>query len=517
MTSNIAQTINMSASLQDLISGLVELDGDVLTELAVPVTGIQIDSRKLVSGDLFIAYFGRNHDARDYISAALDHDVSAVLAESGGEWQGVRTIRGKPVIAVDNLTARISEIAARFYGRPSESLTIFGITGTNGKTSCSQFMAQVLRAVGQNCGVIGTLGYGPFDNLLATELTTPDAVFTQMALAEMNHRGLDSVAMEVSSVGLHQKRVAAVNFKTAIFTNLSRDHLDYHESMDSYAENKRLLFKMPGLRNAVINLDDQYALSFIDAVSNSVRVWTYSEGNPSASVYAKQVTLDRNGFSADLVTSVGEAKLEAELLGNFNFSNVLAVVTAMIGYLGVESRESLQALCDEVARLKPVSGRMEIVGSSDITAVVDYAHTPDGLCSALSALRDHFDGAIWCVFGCGGNRDKGKRPMMGEIAEQYADHIILTDDNPRNEAGEEIVQHILSGMSEPAECLVIRDRSLAIEVAVSQAAPGDVVLVAGKGHETYQESHGVRCLFSDKNQLRIALQARTGTPGGETL
>jgi len=170
-----------------------------------------------------------------------------------------------------------------------------------------------------------------------------------------------------------------------------------------------------------------------------------------------------------------------------------------------------------VARLKPVSGRMEIVGNSDITTVVDYAHTPDGLCSALSALRDHFDGAIWCVFGCGGNRDKGKRPMMGEIAEQYADHIILTDDNPRNEAGEEITQHILSGMSEPAECLVIRDRASAIEAAVSQAAPGDVVLVAGKGHETYQESHGVRSLFSDKNQLRIALQARIGSAGGETL
>ena len=258
------------------------------------------------------------------------------------------------------------------------------------------------------------------------------------------------MAMEVSSVGLHQKRVAAVNFKTAIFTNLSRDHLDYHESMESYAENKRRLFTMPGLSNAVINLDDQYALSFIDAVSDSVQVWTYSAGNASASVYAKQVTLDRNGFSADLVTPVGEARIEAELLGHFNFSNVLAVVTALIAYLGIDSRASLQTLCDQVARLKPVSGRMEIVGNSDITTVVDYAHTPDGLCSALSALRDHFDGAIWCVFGCGGNRDKGKRPMMGEIAEQYADHIILTDDNPRNEAGEEITQHILSGMSEPA-------------------------------------------------------------------
>ncbi|HBW82623.1 MAG: UDP-N-acetylmuramoyl-L-alanyl-D-glutamate--2,6-diaminopimelate ligase [Gammaproteobacteria bacterium] len=515
MTSNPASTVSMSASLKDLIWGLVDVETLSLPELAVPVTGIQIDSRKLAPGDLFIAYFGHNHDARDYIPAALDHEVSAVLAESGGEWQGVQIVRGKPVIAVDNLTVKISEVAARFYGRPSNSLTVFGVTGTNGKTSCSQFMAQVLRAVGKNCGVIGTLGYGPFDDLLATDLTTPDAVFTQMALAEMSQRGIDLVAMEASSVGLHQKRVAAVNFNTAIFTNLSRDHLDYHECMESYAENKRQLFTMPGLRRAVINLDDQFALSFIDAVSSDVQVWTYSACNQSASVYAKNVTLGRNGFAADLVTPIGEAKLEAELLGHFNFSNVLAVVTTMIGYLEVDSQASLQALCDEVSRLKPVTGRMEIVGNSDVTAVVDYAHTPDGLRSALRALRDHFDGAIWCVFGCGGNRDKGKRPMMGEIAEQYADHIILTDDNPRNESGEGIVEHIQSGMLEPNRCTIIRDRASAIEAAINEAESGDVVLVAGKGHETYQESNGVRLLFSDKNQLRIALQTRTWSPRGQ--
>ena len=515
MTSNTAPTSSISASLQDLIRGLVDVEVCALPELGVPVTGVQIDSRKLAPGDLFVAYFGRNHDARDYISAALDQDVAAVLAESGGEWQGVRVVKGKPIIAVDNLTVKISEIAARFYGKPSESLTIFGITGTNGKTSCSQFMAQILRAVGQNCGVIGTLGYGPYDNLLATDLTTPDAVFTQMALAEMSQKGIDPVAMEVSSVGLHQKRVAAVNFNTAIFTNLTRDHLDYHECMESYAANKRQLFTSPELRRAVINLDDQYALSFIDAVSSNVQVWTYSARNQSASVYAKRLTLDRNGFIADLVTPIGEAKLEAGLIGHFNFCNVLAVVTTMIGYLEVNNQASLQALCKEVSRLRPVSGRMEIVGSSDITVVVDYAHTPDGLGSALRALRDHFDGAIWCVFGCGGNRDKGKRPMMGEIAEHYADHIILTDDNPRNESGEGIMEHIQSGMSDREKCAMIRDRASAIEEAIKKAKPGDVVLVAGKGHETYQESGGIRSLFSDTNQLRIALQARIGSLGGE--
>ena len=510
MTTSTAEDMNSHAVLLDLITGLVAIENESLPELQAIVTGIQIDSRRLRKGDLFIAYFGRNHDARDFIADAIQQDVAAVLAESGGEWQGIRVVDGKLVVAIDNLTAKISEIAARFYGKPSEELTVFGITGTNGKTSCTQFLAQLLQTGGENCGVIGTLGYGPYEDLLETELTTPDAVFTQMALAELSHRNVNPVAIEVSSVGLHQKRVAAVNFDTAVFTNLTRDHLDYHECMEAYAANKRMLFTMPGLRNAVVNLDDPYALSLINSVASGVEISTYSLSNKIASVYASSAMLTRNGFEASIVTPVGAAELDARLLGYFNFSNVLAVVTILISYLKIENEGQLQLLCDRVSDLKPVSGRMEIVGdSTDITAVVDYAHTPDGLRSALTALRDHFKGKIWCVFGCGGNRDRGKRPLMGEIAEQFADRIILTDDNPRNEAGDEIVQHIRSGMRDPRSALVIRDRAGAIDHAIKEAAEGDVILVAGKGHENYQESNGARSIFSDANHVRLGLKSRS--------
>ena len=510
MTTSTAEDMNSHAVLLDLITGLVAIENESLPELEAIVTGIQIDSRRLRKGDLFIAYFGRNHDARDFIADAIQQNVAAVLAESGGEWQGIRVIDGKLVVAIDNLTAKISEIAARFYGKPSEELTVFGITGTNGKTSCTQFLAQLLQTGGENCGVIGTLGYGPYEDLLETELTTPDAVFTQMALAELSHRNVNPVAMEVSSVGLHQKRVAAVNFDTAVFTNLTRDHLDYHECMEAYAANKRMLFTMPGLRNAVVNLDDPYALSFINAVASGVEISTYSISNKIASVYASSATLTRNGFEASVVTPVGAAELDARLLGYFNFSNILAVITILISYLKIENEGQLQLLCDRVSDLKPVSGRMEIVGdTTDITAVVDYAHTPDGLRSALTALRDHFKGRIWCVFGCGGNRDRGKRPLMGEIAEQFADRIILTDDNPRNEAGDKIVQHIRSGMRDPRSALVIRDRAEAIDHAINEAAEDDVILVAGKGHENYQEFNGARSIFSDANHVRLGLKSRS--------
>lgn len=508
---NTAEKLQPHSSLIDLIQGLVDIPDTKLESLAVKVTGIQMDSRLLKSGDLFIACFGRNHDARNYIDEALALGVNAVLAESGGGWQGITEKQGCAIVAVDELGAKISEIASRFYGHPSEKLTVFGITGTNGKTSCSQFIAQVLTAMGNNCGVMGTLGYGIPGSLKETVLTTPDAVFTQMALAEMCAAKIDPVAMEVSSVGLHQKRVAAVKFDTALFTNLSRDHLDYHDNMESYAANKRILFTMPGLKHAVINLDDSYALSMINAISGDVEILTYSTENKIATVHAESYELTAKGYRAIVNTPLGSGEISGRLIGYFNFSNVLAVLTALIAYLGKRSDVDIHAICEQLSRLKPVNGRMEIVGESDdITAIVDYAHTPEGLRSALVALGQHFTGKIWCVFGCGGNRDRGKRPLMGEIAEQYADHLILTDDNPRNEEGDRIIEHIVSGISKPESVMAIRDRAEAINYAISHAVAGDVVLVAGKGHENYQESGGHRVLFSDANQVRLALKSRTG-------
>ncbi len=507
---NTAEQLNLNASLLELISGLVEFPDPAPKELSATVTGVQMDSRLLRRGDLFIACFGRNHDAREFIDDAIDIGVAAVLAESGGEWYGTRIIRDVAVIAIDNLSARISEIASRFYSHPSTKLSVIGVTGTNGKTSCSQFIAQALTALNYQCGVIGTLGYGICGKLKETQLTTPDAVFTQMALAEMVRDGVDPVVMEVSSVGLHQKRVKAVQFDTAIFTNLTRDHLDYHESMEAYAENKKKLFTSEGLKHAIVNLDDAYALSIINSIAKDVEVSTYSIKNSIATVHAEHLKLTRQGFEAVINTPIGKGELKGKLIGYFNFSNLLAVITALISYLSRTGEIKIDELCKQISNLKPVNGRMELIGDGkEIMAVVDYAHTPDGLRSALVALRDHFEGNIWCVFGCGGNRDKGKRPMMGEIAERYANNLIIADDNPRNEQGDEIVQHILSGVSNRSAVKVLRDRAEAISFAIEHANPGDIVLIAGKGHETYQDIGGNKLIFSDANHVRLALQKRS--------
>lgn len=506
---NTAEQLNFNGALLELLSGLATVPDPAHQAVNVVVTGIQLDSRMLRKGDLFLACFGRNHDAREFIGEAIKTGVTAVLAETGGQWQGTQIIDGIAVIAVDNLSAKLSEIAARFYGHPSLRLSVIGITGTNGKTSCSQFIAQALANSGFSCGTIGTLGYGVYGKLQETQLTTPDPVFTQMALAEMVQGGIDPVVMEVSSVGLHQKRVKAVKFDTAIFTNLTRDHLDYHESMEAYGNNKKKLFTSEGLSRAIINLDDPYALSVINAIAPSVEMCTYSIKNSAATVYAESLTLTRQGFEARVVTPIGAGVIKGKLFGYFNVSNLLAVISVFVSYLPKKKELDIEQLCELVSGLSPVDGRMQIVGdTAEITALVDYAHTPDGLRSALKGLRDHFSGNIWCVFGCGGNRDKGKRPIMGEIAEAFADKVIIADDNPRNEEGDKIVEHIQSGMKSPEQTVVLRDREKAIAYAIGNAEPGDVVLVAGKGHETYQDVGGSRLIFSDANQVRLALQAR---------
>lgn len=506
---NTAEALHPSVSLLSLIEGLSGLPEGLGDEFNVTVTGVNLDSRLINKGDLFIACFGKNHDAREYINDVVGKGAAAVFAESGGAWQGATLRNGVPVISIDNLAGKMSEISNRFYSRPSSKLNVIGITGTNGKTSCSQFIAQALTQLDFRCGVIGTLGYGTYGELNETQLTTPDAVFTQMALAEMVADKVEPVVMEVSSVGLHQKRVAAVRFTTAIFTNISRDHLDYHDSMEEYAANKKKLFTMEGLEHAIVNLDDPFALSIINEISSDVEILTYSLGNSIATVSARSLELTREGYRAEINTPLGTGYISGRLLGSFNFSNLLAVAATLISYLSPRQDLSIEQLCELLSGLNPVNGRMDIIAeTADITAVVDYAHTPDGLRSALVALREHFDSKIWCVFGCGGNRDQGKRPLMGEIAEAYADHLVIADDNPRREQGDAIVQHILSGIRNPSAVTVIRDRAMAIEYAIANAAAGDVILIAGKGHENYQDIDGDRHIFSDANQVRLALQQR---------
>ncbi len=504
---NTAEHLKQHVSLLELVADLVEIDEVDRGQLGITVSGVKIDSREIEAGDLFIACFGFNHDARDYIQETITQGATAVLAESGGHWNGVQFIGDVPVIAVEKLSTKISDIAGRFYMDPSAQLSVFGITGTNGKTSCSQFIAESLAEFDYHCGIIGTLGYGSVGQLKETSLTTPDPVFTQRVLAEMVLDKVEPVVMEVSSVGLHQSRVAAVHFDTAIFTNLSRDHLDYHDSMEEYGDNKRKLFMMEGLRCAIVNLDDPFALSILNSIDSEVDIITYSRSNLIATVCAESLEFTESGFKARIRTPLGVGEIEGCLLGEFNFSNVLAVAAALIGYLPGRIDLTMEQLCKSLSRLSPVSGRMEIVpGPGNVTAVVDYAHTPDGLRSALCALREHYAGSVWCVFGCGGNRDQGKRPLMGEIAEAYADHIVIADDNPRKEDGDRIVQHILSGLTNTGQAVVIRDRAEAITWALKNAQAGDVVLVAGKGHETYQDIDGVRHMFSDVKQVRLAQQ-----------
>jgi len=511
---NTAEKIVYTTRLEQLLRGLVTLPAGYLAEFDVRISGVTLDSRTVAPGDLFFACFGRNHDGRDFIDAAIDKGAAAILAQADSRWQGVSLRRGVPVLCVDDLAARVSAIAGRFFDEPSAAMTMIGVTGTNGKTSCTQFIAQALGGMGRSCAVIGTIGQGFLPALEESTHTTPDPVLLQAVLADLRSRGADTVAMEVSSQGLHQHRVSGVRFDVAVFTNLTRDHLDYHGSMEDYAETKRRLFMMPGLSSAVVNMDDPYACRILNTLSPAVRSYTFSVANAHADIHALSLQFTPGGYRARVTTPFGEGEIGGVLLGRFNFSNALAVLATLIASESLRSHFSLSALLERINQLQPVPGRMQIVDQpGDITVVVDYAHTPDALQVSLQALRDHFSTRVWCVFGCGGNRDQGKRPLMGEIAERHADMLVVTDDNPRMEDPDAIVRQIVLGVTDTRKLIVERDRARAIALAVTAAAPGDVVMIAGKGHENYQEVNGRKLAFSDVAQARSALQRR-GKAGG---
>ena len=507
---NIAENILYTTTLDQLLDGFTELPRELPPAFAVRVSGVQLDSRLVKPGDLFFACFGKNHDARDYIDVAIERGAVAVLAHAGGVWHGVSVRQGVVVVAIADLSARTGEIVSRFFDEPSAAMTMFGVTGTNGKTSCTQFIAQVLNSMQQPCGVIGTLGIGIPPELSASSYTTPDPVQVQSALADMRSSGADSVAMEVSSQGLHQHRVNGVKFDIAVFTNLTRDHLDYHGSMEEYANAKRRLFMTTSLSSAVVNIDDHFASQLLNSLAPTVKSYTYSVENPQADVYALKLERNREGFKARVHTPFGDGDIQSALLGTFNFSNLLAVLTSLLASESGRTDFDIDALFERLAGVSAVSGRMEMINddSADVTVVVDYAHTPDALRVALLALREHFTGRIWCVFGCGGNRDQGKRPLMAEMAEQYADILVVTDDNPRKENADEIVRQIVLGIEDQSNLTVQRDRAKAIGLAIANAAAGDVVLLAGKGHEDYQDINGQRMAFSDVKQARLALARR---------
>lgn len=473
----------------------------------IKISGIVQDSRQVREGYLYLALFGRHHDARDYVPAAIEAGAAAVIVQSGGAWLShYRDSSGVPVLVVDDLRAEIGVMASKFFGNPSEKMSVIGITGTNGKTSCTQFVAQILTGMDKPCGVVGTMGVGVYPALEDTGYTTPDAIVLQSTLAELSGSGAKYVAMEVSSQGLHQYRTNGTEIDIAVFTNLTRDHIDYHGSMEAYAASKRRLFEFGSLKAGIVNADDPYASLMLDALPRNAKSITYSMKHHRADIYARTLTFDTSGYQASVVTPWGEVDLQGRLLGAFNFSNILTTLATM---MCLEEKFDLTDVASQIEKLSPVTGRMELVGTCDgVAAVVDYAHTPAGLECALQAVRQHATGNIWCVFGCGGDRDNGKRPMMAEMAGQYADQIVVTDDNPRMENPDQIIKQIMRGFSSDAAVVVQRDRALAIDHAVQQARPGDVVLIAGKGHETYQDVAGKRSAFSDAAQARLALRRR---------
>jgi UDP-N-acetylmuramoyl-L-alanyl-D-glutamate--2,6-diaminopimelate ligase len=460
------------------------------------VRGLQTDSRRVQPGDLFLALPGMVADGRDYIGDAVASGAGAIAYETDDGY----LLPGAPVpvFGVSGLRHKIGMIADRFYGAPSHRLVLVGVTGTNGKTTCTQLLAQALDQPPRRCAVIGTLGGGFPGALNASIHTTPDAVTVQRLLAEFLDRGAAHVAMEVSSHALEQGRVNGVRFHVAVFTNLTRDHLDYHGDMTAYGQAKAKLFAHEGLKYAVINHDDDFGRRLLADVGAPVTCLSY--GIEGGDVRAREVRPSPEGLWLRIRTPHGETELRSPLIGHFNVYNLLAVLATLLA-LGVELNDAAARL----AQAQAPAGRAERFGGARglPLVVVDYAHTPDALEKILTALREHARGKLWCVFGCGGDRDRGKRPVMGEIAERLADEVLLTDDNPRHESGDAIIADIAGGMR--AAPRIIRDRRNAIATAIQAAAEGDIVLIAGKGHEDYQQVGDERRPYSDRDTVRTLM------------
>jgi UDP-N-acetylmuramoyl-L-alanyl-D-glutamate--2,6-diaminopimelate ligase len=522
-------------AVRDLLAGAAEPAGagDIV------VTGLNLDSRRVCEGEAFVALQGGRAHGIIFAAQAFERGAVVVLAEAGGPGTGDRgpgrnqhfasgtdapRVEGAgksfaeagassgprapvpgPVVWIESLRAHLGLIAARFYNHPSASMTVIGVTGTNGKTSTVQMLAGALDRLGQRAASIGTLGVGRAGKLRAAERTTPDVITVHGELAALREAGVSHVAMEVSSHALDQQRVDAVEFDLAVFTNLTRDHLDYHDSMQAYGEAKARLFAWPSLRTAVLNIDDAFGRALAERIADRVPVLTIGVQTADANVHASGVEASAAGLAFRLHTPWGEADVTSSLLGRFNVANLLAVA-ACLGALD----EPFDGIIEALEHVAPVPGRMSHLGGHDDQPllVVDYAHTPDALEQALSSLREHCVGRLICVFGCGGERDAGKRPTMAAIAERLADRVIVTDDNPRGEDGNAIVAAIMAGFARPDQVHVERDRARAIARALGEADARDVVLVAGKGHETYQDIAGERRPFDDLAVARQVMEGR---------
>ena len=483
-----------------------EVARDVLRRLGamgVQATGVSDDSRKVRRGDLFMAYPGGLADGRRFIDDAVARGAAAVLWEQRTDfhWNPAWTVANLPG---EGLRQLCGPLAHAVYQQPSERMSVIAITGTNGKTTISQWLG---RAHPRSCAVIGTLGAGFVDALDDTGLTTPEATTLARYLADFASAGAQACALEASSIGIEEGRIDGLRVDVAVFTNLTRDHLDYHGTMEKYADAKRRLFTWPRLRLAVVNLDDPFGVELADcAQASKVIGYTQREGHAERQgvVRAEEIQETAMGLSFRLCTPVGRARVETGIVGRYNLSNMLAVASVLID-AGLKAGE----VAERLAGLQPPPGRLEKIGGvGEPLVVVDYSHTPDALQSALNALRGVAtarQAKLIAVFGCGGDRDRGKRPLMGEIATRLADQVVLTSDNPRSEQPDAILDEIRVAAPGAA---VVADRRQAIHQTVAAAAAGDVILLAGKGHEPYQEIAGVRRPFSDIVEAKAALQAR---------
>jgi UDP-N-acetylmuramoyl-L-alanyl-D-glutamate--2,6-diaminopimelate ligase len=481
------------------LSALLAGIAPVAPQQDVEVTGIDTDSRRVGAGELFMACrsFGGGRHGLEYAEQARARGAAAILWEPMPDQAAPGAVL--PGLAVSELSRHAGLLAARFYGEPSAQLFVVGITGTDGKTSTAHILAQALDRLGGHCGYLGTLGYGFLPKLDASTHTTPDVVMLQRWLAWLAQEGADSVMMEVSSHALDQSRVNGVKFDLAVLTNISRDHLDYHGDHAHYVAAKRRLFDIAGLRAAILNQDDRYGRQWLGELPTGVAGIAYGLGTHAAQGAARFVLgaepeLHTRGLRMAVHTSAGNGVLESRLLGRFNAYNLLAALAVLLEK-GAALADALAAL----AEVDTVPGRMQAiqVRAEQPLVAVDYAHTPEALAQALRALRAHCRGELTVVFGCGGDRDRGKRPLMAAAAAEYADRLVITDDNPRTEAPAAIIQDILSGLPAGCRFTVEHDRARAIALGLAQANPQDAVLVAGKGHEDYQIYGRERRHFSD--------------------
>ncbi len=478
-------------TLATLLSPWLDITNKPFSQLVI--TQLELDSRKVSTGTTFVAIKGHAVDGRRFITTSIEQGANAVIAQADQEIAHghIEIVSGVPVVYIDSLNEHLSSLASRLH--PIKHNQLIGVTGTNGKTTVTQIIAQWLELTGQRAAVLGTAGNGFLEELEPAVNTTGSAIEIQQTLARLEHQGAQFTAMEISSHGLVQNRVKALPFSVGVFTNLSRDHLDYHGTMEEYGRAKFSLFEQHQCQHAVINVDDpvgqQWMAKLDDAVAVSLTPTVFSN-----SLYATAVEYSESGISLSFAGMYGEGHFTVPLIGEFNANNILVAFAALLA-LGVDK----QQLITSAPRLQPVVGRMELFKVADkAKVVVDYAHTPDALEKALQALRVHCNGQLWAIFGCGGDRDKGKRPMMASIGERLADQVILSDDNPRSESPQQIVEDMLAGMNQPERANVEHGRFDALKFALEQSGEQDIILLAGKGHEDYQVLANETVHYSDR-------------------